>query len=417
MDLEIHQVDVEAAFLNGQVEEGEELYMTYPRGYDQLPYRKALRLRKAIYGLKQAGRRWYETFSRYLCNGLGFTKCQVDQAVFIKRNSGELTILVIHVDDCSVAATNLRLVNWFKNGLRQFVRISDLGPLHWFLGIQVRRDRERRTLGLSQASYIDAIIKRYGFEDVKPVSMPMDPSTTLSASQGPQTAQEQADMKHFPFREAVGSLMYGAMATRPDIAFAVTMLSRFSINPGLTHWHAVKWVFQYLKGSRNLWLTYGTGDENPLTGYGDADGNMQEDRYAISGYAFILNGGAISWYSKRQEVIALSTTESEYIAATHATKEALWLRQLIAELFGAVSGPTTVYCDNQSAIALTKDQQFHARTKHIDVRFHFIRWHIANKDIRLIYCPTADMVADCFTKPLPSLKVKHFALKLGLVAS
>lgn len=149
---------------------------------------------------------------------------------------------------------------------------------------------------------------------------------------------------------------------------------------------------------------------------------MQEDRYAVSGNAFIIDGGAVSWFSKRQEIIALSTTESEYVAATHSAKEAIWLRQLISELFSSRSEifefvdkhPTTVYCDNQSAIALTKDSQFHARTKHIDIRFHFIRWNISHGHIQLIYCPTADMVADVLTKPLPSLKVKHFASKLGL---
>ena len=154
-----------------------------------------------------------------------------------------------------------------------------------------------------------------------------------------------------------------------------------------------------------------------LIGYADADGSMAEDRKAISGYAFMINGGAVSWSAKRQQIISLSTTESEYIAATYAAKEALWLRQLILQIFGINLDATTLFSDNQLAIALTKEHQYHARTKHIDVRFHFIRWIVEEGKIRLIYCPTDEMVADILTKALPSTKVKHFAHELGLVLS
>ena len=208
--------------------------------------------------------------------------------------------------------------------------------------------------------------------------------------------------------------MYASLGTRPDITYAVQAISRFSKNPGLPHWDAVKRIFRYLKGTKELWLSYG-GEAKALTGYVDADGNMAEDRHAISGYAFLLHGGAISWSTKRQEIISLSTTESEYVAATYAAKEALWLRSLLSQLFDTNFNATTLFSDNQSAIALTKDHQYHARTKHIDIRFHFIRWIVENGSLRLIYCPTDDMVADTLTKALPSPKVKHFARELGLV--
>jgi hypothetical protein len=220
-------------------------------------------------------------------------------------------------------------------------------------------------------------------------------------------------MRDVPYHEAIGSLMWACLGTRPDIAFAVTTLSRFSKNPGPSHWEAAKRVLRYLKGTRDLWLSYG-GLKGELVGYADADGSMSEDRHAINGYAFILNGGAISWSCKRQEIISLSTTESEYIAATHAAKEALWLRSLLSQLFASPDQPTTLFSDNQSAIALSKDHQYHARTKHIDVRFHFIRWVIENGSLRLVYCPTEDMIADTLTKALPSAKAKHFASELGL---
>jgi hypothetical protein len=151
-----------------------------------------------------------------------------------------------------------------------------------------------------------------------------------------------------------------------------------------------------------------------LEGYSDADGSMHEDRKAISGYAFLLDGGAVSWSSKKQEIIALSTTEAEYVASTQATKEAIWLRSLLGKIFGEFTGLTTLYRDNQSAIALTRDHQYHVHTKHIDICFHFIRWIIAKGKIKLVYCPTEDMIADTLTKALPSPKVKHFASSLGL---
>jgi hypothetical protein len=178
----------------------------------------------------------------------------------------------------------------------------------------------------------------------------------------------------------------------------------------------VRRIYRYLLGTTGLKLTYGES-EKVLTGYADADGSMGEDRRAVSGYAFLIDGGAVSWSSKRQEIVSLSTTESEYVAATHATKEALWLRSFIGQIFEPLVEPITLFSDNQSAIALAKDHQYHARTKHIDIRFHFIRWIIEEGKLRLVYCPTADMVADTLTKALPSPKVKHFAAELGLRAA
>jgi hypothetical protein len=222
-------------------------------------------------------------------------------------------------------------------------------------------------------------------------------------------------MRNILYHEAVGSLMYASLGTRPDITFAVQAVSRFSTKPGLAHWEAVKQIFRYLKGTRELWLSYG-GIVRELEGYADADGSMAEDRKAISGYAFLIHGGAVSWSAKRQEIISLSTTESEYIAAVYAAKEALWLRSLISQIFGINLQITTLFSDNQSAIVLTKEHQYHARTKHIDIRFHFIRWIIEEGKLRLIYCPTEDMVTDVFTKALASPKVKHFAKELGLTS-
>jgi hypothetical protein len=346
---------------------------------------------------------------------LGFTRCEVDQAVFFRRREKELTIVLVHVDDCTIVATSQPLIDGFKIAIRKHVEITDLGEIHWILGIEVRRVRENRQIFLSQHSYIESTLRRYGFDDLKPVSLPMETSTRLSSAQSPSTTEEFAKMRNIPYHEAVGSLMYASLGTRPDITYAVQTVSRFSIKPGLAHWEAVKRIFRYLKGTKDLWLSYG-GNKKDLVGYADADGNMAEDRHAISSYAFLLHGGAVSWTTKRQEIISLSTTESEYVAATYAAKEALWLRSLLSQLFDISLKPTTLFSDNQSAIALTKDHQYHARTKHIDIRFHFIRWIVENGSLRLVYCPTDEMVADTLMKALPSPKVKHFANELGLVS-
>jgi len=206
--------------------------------------------------------------------------------------------------------------------------------------------------------------------------------------------------------------MYAAMGTRPDNVFATLTVAQSSENPGWIHWEAVKQIFCYLLRTKKLELVYG-GEKRGLVGYVDADGASQEHRRAISGYVFLIDGGAVSWSSKKQELVTLSTTEAEYVAVTHAAKEAIWLCQLIGEVFKPMDGPT-VFSDSQSAIALAKDGHYHAQTKHIDICYHFIRYIIEEGTIKLNYCPTDDMTADTLTKALPSVKAKHFATALGL---
>jgi len=296
------------------------------------------------------------------------------------------------------------------------IEITDLRELHWLLGIEVSRNRNNHTLSLSQKSYLDSIIRCFNFQDLKPISNPMEPITKLHSRQSPSTGADYAAMRHVPYREAVGSLMYASLGTRPDISYAVTTVSRFSSNPGQLHWDAICRIYQYLLGTTDLKLTYGSV-ESVLTGYADADGSMGEDRHAISGYAFLIDGGAISWSSKCQEIVSLSTTKSEYVATTHTTKEALWLRSFIGQIFEPFTNPITLFSDNQSAITLTKDHQYHAHMKHIDIHFHFIRWVIEEEKLRLIFCPTVNMIADTLTKALLSPKVKHFTSQLGLRAA
>jgi Reverse transcriptase (RNA-dependent DNA polymerase) len=415
-NMELHQVDIKGAYLNGDLTGEEVIFMRPPPGYAPMGLgHRVLRLKRTLYGLKQSGRRWYQKLTHIFVDSMGFLRCDVDQAVFFKKRGESLTVVAVHVDDCTIAASSMALIDQFKADLRKHVEVTDLGELHWLLGIEIRRDRTHRFTYLSQRSYIAAILRRYNLEDARQLSTPMEPNVHYMSAQSPATTEEIAQMRDVPYREAVGSLMYLALATRPDIAYAVGVVSRFCSNPGSAHWEAVKRVFKYLKGSSELWLTYGVfeGGER-LLGYADADGSMAEDRHAVSGYAFLIDGGAVSWSSKKQDIVSLSTTESEYVAAAHSAKEALWLKSLISQIFGPLTYPIDILCDNQSAIALAQDHQYHARSKHIDVRFHFIRWVIERGAIRLTFCPTAEMVADVLTKALPSPKVKHFAAYLGL---
>jgi len=300
-----------------------------------------------------------------------------------------------------------------KAGLSKHVEVTDLGELHWMLGIEVKCNRVAGTIHLSQQAYIDTILKHFNLADAKPLSTPMDVQTRLMSEQAPASTAEFAAMCDVPYCKAVSALNWAALAMCPDISFAVSTMAQFALNPGPAHWEAVKWIFCYLAGLRDLWLSYGKACCT-LIGYTNADGSMAEDCHAILGYTFLIDGSTVSWSSKWQEIVSLSTTESKYVAVTHSIKEVLWLRSLLSEVFSPFKDPMTMLCDNQSVIVLTHNHQYHTHTKHIDVRFHFIHWVVDQGIVRLVYCPTKDMVADVLTKALPSPKVKHFTAGLGL---
>ena len=347
---------------------------------------------KALYGLKQSGRRWYQVLRKILTK-LGLTRSKHDHAVFFRRENNILTtILLAHVDDSTITAPTPAIIQATKDGLHEHLEIHDMGEIHWMLGLEIRRNRDLRTISISQRSYIDSIITRYGFEDAKPLSIPIVANSTLSRNDCPTTTSDIGKMANRPYREAVGSIMYAVVGTRPDISFAVGQVAHFSDNPGQLHWEAVKCIFCYLKGTRDYWLVY--GENGPLiSGDTNADGMSNKDRHAISGYAFLIDGGAVSWSSKHQPIVTLSTAEAEYVAATHAAKEAVWLREFISEIYQPQDA-MTLHSNSQSAIALARNKQFHARTKHIDIRFHFIQYVIEAGKIIVNYCPTDDMVAD-----------------------
>ncbi len=410
---EIEAFDFNSTYLNGELEGNEEIYMQEPPGYESSGGESVKRLRKVLYGLKQAGRKWYDALSRALAD-LGFRVSDADPGVFTARLGKELLVLAVHVDDCILTGSSAKLIAQYKQKLNEHYELTDLGPVDYLLGIKVTRNRETHTISLSQSGYIKAILARFLLNDAKPLDTPMLPGADYSKKDSPTSPTEVARMKKVPYREALGSLMYASVATRPDISFAVSTLSQFLENPGEAHWEAVKRIFRYLSGTRGLALTYGR-DSHDLLGYTDADGASQDHRRAISGYLFLIDGGAISWSSRKQELVTLSTAEAEYVAATHAAKEAVWLRRLEGNLSPPItSKATTLFCDNQAALRLAQTDNYHARTKHIDIRFHFVRDVEGRGEISLAYCPTDDMTADILTKALPRWKVVQHALALGL---
>ncbi|THH13391.1 hypothetical protein EW146_g6815 [Bondarzewia mesenterica] len=393
-DWEIHQMDVKNAYLNGDLEET--IFMEQPPGFTTPgAAEKVCHLFKTIYGLKQSSRRWYKK----LCDAflkLGFTRCSVDHGVFWKCVGKDILVIAASVDDLAIFSSALRLLESLKDELNKAFEMTDLGEISWLLGIEIRRDQKARTVALSQRAFIDTIVSRFNLENAKPLSTPLDPSFPLNKTQCPSTPRQYEEMRGVPFQEAIGSVMYAARRTRPDIAFSVTYLSQFMQNPGKAHWEGVKRVLRYLKGTREKWLVFGEKDSG-LEGFSDADWASQEHRHSISGYVFLLDGGAVSWSAKKQPIVALSSTEAEYIAMMHAAKEAFWLDTLFRDIFGSpLTSPIPLNCDNQSAIALARDNAFHARTKHIDICYHFIREAVNAERITLPYCPTDDMAADIF---------------------
>lgn len=282
-------------------------------------------------------------------------------------------IVSIHVDDMAVAGTSIAEIDKARKDLSKHFELIDEGPVRWQLGITIERDRSNRTIHMSQESYVNDVIERFKLEETYPVCTPMDPHVILTKEMSPKTEEDQLNMSNIPYREAVGSLMYLAVSTRPDIAYAVQRLARFNDNPGPAHWTAAQRVIKYLKGTKKHRLTLGGKETVELTGFTDSDwASDTDDRKSTGGYIFTLGSGAISWRSKRHEIVSTSSTEAEYISADYAVKEATWLRELLKNLEHEQRSATMIYCDNLGAIALTKNPSYHARSKHIDVKHHFI---------------------------------------------
>ncbi|KAG9444534.1 hypothetical protein H6P81_015874 [Aristolochia fimbriata] len=376
-DYDLFQMDVKTAFLNGDLEE--ELYMEQPDGF-VIDATKVCKLTRAIYGLKQASRQWYMKFDQSI-KAFEFESNSEDPCVYIKRQ------------------------NW----LQENFEMKDLGMTSYILGIKIERNRSAKMLALSQTAYVDNILERYCMSACKPTTTPISKGDIFSKAQCPQNEIERQKMDNMrsTYCSAIGSLMYLMTCTRPDICFVVSLLSRYQSDPGPRHWEGVKRVLRYIKGTRTARLVF-SSSTLMVEGYSDSDyQGDQDDRKSTSGYVFMFGGGAISWKSKKQDCIAISTMEAEYIACSLAAQEAIWIRNFLRELciVDSIKDPITMYCDNEAARSLSKDSRYHSRAKHIDGKYHFIRDKVQKNQLVVERKSSAEMLADPMTK---GLNVKVF---------
>ena len=407
-DWDLEQMDVKTAFLYGCVEE--EIYVEQPTGFTSAKHpARVCKLNKALYGLKQSPRVWYNTFADYM-QEIGLVPIDADFSVFTDPKSG--TIVALYVDDVLVTGPSRTDIQRIKDALHAKFKMSDLGACSYYLGMTVTRDRANRTLRLGQSAYIERFLRQHGMWDSKPQSTPME--TTARPVPAEEGYVASAELRQI-YQSAVGSLMYAMLGTRPDIAFAVSVVSRFSSNPTEAHYSTVKRIFRYLRSTVTWHLTY-RGSLQDLIGYTDSDwAGDHATRKSTSGYIYNLGSGAISWSSKRQPTVALSTCEAEYIGQTQAAKEAVWLKGLLNEIRPKGGLQTVIiYGDNQGAIALAKNPLHHGRAKHIDIQHHWVRGQIADGHIDLKYVPTDKQVADGLTKALCRDKFEAFRALLGL---
>jgi hypothetical protein len=347
---------------------------------------------------------------------MGFKRLESDRSCYIYAR-GDIRIFVpIIVDDITLASKSQEALDNFVKELSQHFELRDLGPTSFFLGIAVTRDRANRSIALSQRQYIVNMLDRFEFSDCNPVSTPMDPGLRLDASMGPSSPSDVAFMRTVPYLSAVGALMYLAVTTRPDITNAVSILARFNSNPGPTHWKAVKHLFRYLKGTMDFKLVYRPSDSPELfTTYSDADhGGSVDDGRSTGGYLVKVGTGAVSWSSKLQPIVTLSTTEAEYIAAVEAGKEIAWMRNLLGELGYSFTGPSTLHMDNLSAISSAKNPEHHSKMKHLRLRYFWLRDTIESGLIIPKHIPGTEMPADILTKPVPRDKVEFCRREMGL---
>ncbi|KAL2241729.1 UNVERIFIED_CONTAM: Retrovirus-related Pol polyprotein from transposon TNT 1-94 [Sesamum indicum] len=397
---ELKQMDVKTAFLHGDLDEN--IYMCQPAGFiDKSKPDFVCLLKKSLYGLKQSPKQWNKKFDSFM-HSLKFNRSHYDHCLYFKHVHDSPIFLVLYVDDMLIASPNSHLISVLQKQLCNVFEMKDLGNAKQILGMNISRNREKSSILLNQKSYISTVLKKFSMENAKPASVPLAAHFQLSKEQSPKTDSEKTKMDKIPYSNVIGSIMYLMVCTRPDIAYAISCLSRYMSNPGTPHWEALKHLLRYLRGTIDIGITFSkNSDYTQLVGFVDSNyANDRDSRKSTTSYVFTLCGACISWKSQLQHIVALSTTEAEYIATTEAFKEAIWLDGLIKEI-GFSKEKLVVFSDSQSSIQLCKNPVFHDRTKHIDVRFHFIRDIVGKDVIKLEKIKTEENPADMGTKSLP----------------
>lgn len=405
-NLNIRQLDVVTAFLHGTLEE--EIFMTQPEGFSD-GSKRVCKLTKSIYGLKQSSRVWNTTLNKVLLD-FGLKRSSTDQCVYYFVKGNRIFIVAVYVDDIIIFSNNNEMETKLTKVLFDEFKMKDMGEISSVLGIRVTRDRKSGTISLDQANYIVDLLSRFNMSKCNALATPMDANQKLTKKMCPSNEEEAKE----PYRQLVGALQFCVQVSRPDICFAVNVLSRYNQNPGKAHWAAAKRVLRYLKGTIDKKITY-TKQSTEIQGCCDADWAGDEDeRKSTTGYVFTFPNGAISWCSKRQPTVAISTTEAEFMSMTAAIQESIWLKQIENEIFANSIRTIKLYCDNIGAINFAINNTYSARTKHIDIKEKFVHQKVREKFVDLIHLATNEMPADMLTKPLSSIKINLVSKLLGL---
>ncbi|GJR53988.1 retrotransposon protein, putative, ty1-copia subclass [Tanacetum coccineum] len=409
-DYDIWQMDVKTTFLNGYLDE--DIYIVQPEGFvDPNHPRKVCKLQRSIYGLKQASRSWNKRFDEKI-KRFGFSQNHDEPYVYQKASGSNVIFLILY-------GNHIPSLQSVKDYLGKCFAMKDLGEAAFILGIKIYRDRSKRLIGLCQNAYMDKILKRYKMDNSKRGHIPMQERLDLNKSQGAQTPKEVNRMKNVPYASAVGSIMYAVRCTRPDVAFAQNMTSRFQQNPGEPHWTAVKNILKYLRNTKDMFLVYGGNPSTELRVECYCDAGFETDRddtKSQTGYVFILNGGAVDWKSSKQSTTAMSATESEYIAASEAVMEVVWIRKFISGLgiVPTINEPLNMYYDNSAAVHYANEPGVQKGARHYQRRYHYVRECVELGEIRILKVHTDNNLADPFTKALSNRKLTQHARGMGL---
>ncbi|KAD6795877.1 hypothetical protein E3N88_06773 [Mikania micrantha] len=400
----IHQLDVNNAFLHGDLDE--EVYMKIPHGFLKENDNRVCRLRKSLYGLKQASHNWYQKFTNALL-GLSFTTSKADHSLFLYRHKDVFIAVLIYVDDVIMAGNNLNKMQEVKDRLRDQFSIKDLGPLKYFLGIEVARTS--RGLVLSQRKYTLDILEDSGMEGCRPSSFPIEQNLKLGIE------EQDPPVDAGRYRRLIGRLLY-LQATRPDIAYSVNTLSQFVFDPRQSHMEAVTRVLRYLKSSPGQGILLSKEEGENLVVYSDSDWlGCPLTRRSRTGYLALLGGAPISWKTKKQSVVSRSSAEAEYRAMATSVSEIIWLRWLLHELGVPQTSPTTLFCDNQAARNIANNPVFHERTKHVEMDCYFVRERIDSNEVCTMPIESKLQLADLLTKGLGAAHLRFLLDKLGVV--
>lgn len=403
----IKQLDVNNAFLNGILEE--EVYMQQPPGFESSDKKLVCRLQKAIYGLKQAPRAWFERLATTLIQ-FGFQTSKCDPSLFTFTSDGHHVIMLIYVDDIIVTGDHLPLIQSLTNKLNEQFALKQLGDLEYFLGIEVKRLQDG-SLFLSQTKYVRDLLAKANMLDAKSLPTPMISSAKLS-KHGTDLLEDASF-----YRSIVGALQY-ATITRPEICFSVNKACQFLSQPLDSHWKSVKRILRYLSGTLHHGLLLQPSSPHTpisLTAFSDADwGSDPDDRKSTSGSCIYLGPNLVSWWSKKQNLVARSSTEAEYRSLANTAAEVLWIQSLLTELKVPFQTPV-LYCDNLSTVSLSHNPVLHAKTKHMELDIFFLREKVINKSLIVNHLPAQDQIADLLTKPLSSLRFLTLRDKLRVV--